>query len=912
MSLNVNLSGVGADTIYIEDNGDPNDGIFIVRSLKGSFAPLVLALPADELSFSFGAGQKVVWNLDEDLGATNVILGSLTNASINPTSISVDQITTTGTVTLAASGSVAELGSDVGADITASALAISAGTGIGSSNAIETQVASLEAETTTGNINFSNIGPVSIGGVTAEIGGLQVANSGSVILTNVGSIYLADTDGGQATVQSGASAGNVTLTASGANAGITSTVDMDAIIATGSVTITAGGNISLGSAGANYDNDVVAGGNVTINAGGYLYLDGFADISATNAGSDVIVNANGIYILDNTGSDASIGATGDVVLTAGAGTDVSIQASAGGVSANGMITISADEIAIATDTFITSLATVILRPTTSGLRINLGDGATSGLDLSDAELDRISAQELVIGSSNAGPLTVSSNISNTNPSLTLLSGDNIVVNAVSLGTTGGLTLKAGRDIVFKTGSTVNVGGVLNGFVDTPSNDTEGGMLTLLGALSAASMTFIGLGDADFLTGSANGETLVGNSGSDVLKGLAGNDILQGGAGSDTLEGGADNDTLDGGIGADTASYASAGGAVTVKLAVAGAQNTVGAGFDTLISIENLVGSDFDDNLTGTTGANTIWGGAGNDLIKADAGNDTVYGGLGDDDIYVDSSGDKVIELVGEGNDRILSTVSYALPANVETLTLVGANPINGTGNSAVNTIIGNDAANTLMGMAGADVLRGNGGNDLLDGGVGPDTMQGGAGNDTYIVDQSADIVSEGVGAGTDQVNSSATFALGVNVENLTLTGSSAVNATGNTASNVIIGNSAANNITGSGDNDTLTGGGGADTFIYSALTDSAVGDMDVITDYVDGVDRLNVSAIDANSTIGGNQAFVRVVGDGAFTSAGQVRLTFDGSHTLVEFNTDADSDAEMAILLTGNHTGDTVEDNWLL
>lgn len=924
MSLSVFFGGVGPDTIIIQDNGDPTDGVFVIHSVNGQFGDLAYAIPADSLSLYFGPDQQVIWNLDEDLGAMNLTIGSLTNSADNPTQVTIDQINTTGAVVIAANGAINELGSDAGVDITAASVALSAGSGVGNLGAIETQVSSIEAETNTGGINIANIGALTVGSVSADIAGLQVATSGSVTLTNIGTISLNDTDGFTAIVSAGANSGHVTLTANGGFAGIGAAVNRDAITAAaGNITLNATGNVSFGTS-ADADNDVRANGNITVNAGGYFYIDGFSDMSSDDfgnaTGGDVTITANGVYVLDTYGLDASVGASGSggghVTLTAREGYEVSIQAvsTAAVWSNSGIVTINGDEITIAADSGITANAgPVILRPTTAGLGVSLGDGSTAALDLSDAEIDRVFANEVIIGSGSAGVLSVVNNISNTNPNLTLLSGDNILVKpGVTLATTGGLTLKAGRDIVLSAGSTVNVTGVLNGFVDTPSDDSEGGVLKLLGTLTAAGMTFQGFGDADTLVGSANGETLAGNSGNDLLKGLAGNDILQGGSGNDTLEGGADNDTLDGGNGNDTATYVSAGAGVTVNLASGAAQNTVSAGLDTLTAIENLTGSEFNDTLSGTATANTIRGLGGNDLIKPGAGNDTVYGGLGDDDVYVDSAGDVVIELVGEGSDRILSTVSYSLPVNVETLTLVGGDPINATGNSAGNSLIGNDANNTLMGMGSADVLRGNGGDDILDGGTGPDNMIGGAGNDTYIVDQSGDTINETVGNGLDQVNSSATFALALNVENLTLTGANNVNATGNVSSNVIIGNSGTNNITGGGDNDTLTGGGGADTFIYTTVTDSTLADLDVVTDYQDGVDRLNVQTIDANTDLGGNQMFSRVVGDGAFTAAAQLRLTFDGTYTHVEFNTDADTDAEFAILLTGNHTGDTVEDNWIL
>jgi Ca2+-binding RTX toxin-like protein len=170
-----------------------------------------------------------------------------------------------------------------------------------------------------------------------------------------------------------------------------------------------------------------------------------------------------------------------------------------------------------------------------------------------------------------------------------------------------------------------------------------------------------------------------------------------------------------------------------------------------------------------------------------------------------------------------------LGANVENLTLTGSGAINGTGNSAANT------------------LTGNGGNNTLDGGQGADAMIGGAGNDTYVIDDGGDTITEAAGEGTDTVRSSVRVTLEANVENLVLTGTSAIHGTGNDAANTITGNGGNNTLDGGGGadvligggggdaliggagNDTLTGGAGADRFVFnSALT---VANVDRITDY---------------------------------------------------------------------------------
>ncbi len=153
------------------------------------------------------------------------------------------------------------------------------------------------------------------------------------------------------------------------------------------------------------------------------------------------------------------------------------------------------------------------------------------------------------------------------------------------------------------------------------------------------------------------------------------------------------------------------------------------------------------------------------------------GRAGDDTYVVNVATDKVTELAGEGTDTIetsLATFSLAALTAVENLTYTGTGNFTGTGNALDNTI------------------RGGIGNDTLNGGTGADLLIGGAGNDTYVVDNPGDVVDEGTGSGTDLVQAAAGFDLSTvlgNVENLTLTGTAAVNGTGNGLANTITGNS---------------------------------------------------------------------------------------------------------------------------
>lgn len=315
-----------------------------------------------------------------------------------------------------------------------------------------------------------------------------------------------------------------------------------------------------------------------------------------------------------------------------------------------------------------------------------------------------------------------------------------------------------------------------------------------------------------LTGAAaiNG---TGNSLDNLIFGNQADNVIDGGLGQDKMLGGAG--TMVGGAGSDTYVVDNAADVVTeitdegFDEIVSSVSFTLGANVEGLTlsgsAAINGTGNALNNVLVGNGASNVLNGGAGGDSLDGGAGSDSLVGGLGDDIYVVDNAGDVVTEALGQGMDEVVASIAYSLGANLENLTLTGTGAINGAGNALDNLLTGN---------VGSNVLDGADGNDTLDGGAGADTLRGGLGDDVYLIDNAADTVVENANAGTDVVQSSLGYVLGANLENLTLTGGGAINATGNALDNVLVGNSADNIIDGKAGNDRLAGGGGNDTFLF--------------------------------------------------------------------------------------------------
>lgn len=429
---------------------------------------------------------------------------------------------------------------------------------------------------------------------------------------------------------------------------------------------------------------------------------------------------------------------------------------------------------------------------------------------------------------------------------------------------------------------------------------EGGNDVVFGG--AGNDLIAGGGGNDVLSGDDGDDQIYGESGSDALFGRDGNDELLGMDGNDRLDGGAGNDLLDGGTGADEMLGGSGDDTYVVNDVADTATELANKGNDTIrttldgytlgANVENLTltgsvelaghGNELDNLLIGNRGSNTLTGGAGNDKLDGGLGADTLIGGTGNDTYIVDNARDTVVELADESVDTVKASVSYALAANIENLILTGTGNIDATGNELDNHLTGNAGDNRLDGAAGADVMAGgrdndtyvvdqrgdvvtenaaegidtvisgidyalganvenlslsgtgdlhgignelanvivgNAGNNMLDGGSGADMQAGGAGDDSYVVDNAGDTVIEAADAGTDAVFASVTYALSGNVENLTLSGSDDINATGNELINTLTGNTGANRLDGGTGADVMAGGTGDDTYVVDNVGD---------------------------------------------------------------------------------------------
>ena len=604
-----------------------------------------------------------------------------------------------------------------------------------------------------------------------------------------------------------------------------------------------GGHIGVGVLEGDFDVGAIIGANTMDASGGRIGI--FAN---DDAPQEITGTQFGDFMFDNSvGGQAQVfhGGGGNDVIMSGDGADTLD----GGTGADAMTG------GLGNDSYVVD---------------DVGDTVT---ELSGEGTDTVQSSLSYTLGANVENLTLtgSANIDGTG------NGD---VNAI-IGNSGNNTLDGGAGADTMTGGAGNDTYIVDDVGDTVTELSGEGTDTVQSSLSYT----LGANVENLtLTGSANIDG-TGNGDVNAIIGNSGNNTLDGGAGADTMTGGLGNDTYVVDNVDDVVTEALNAGTDTV-------QSSINYGLGANVENLTLTGSAVNGN--GNNLDNTITGNSGNNNLSGLGGADTMIGGAGDDNYIVDDAGDVVVENANEGvNDFVVSTVSYTLSSNVESLSLSGAANIDGTGNNLDNTIIGNAGDNILDGGVGADSMGGGFGNDTyvvddvddvvievlnagtdtvqssidyvlgthlenltligsaningtgnsadntlvgnigdntLDGGAGADSMSGGAGNDAYVVDNAGDTVTELSGEGTDTVESSLSYTLGADVENLTLTGVASLYGVGNTDGNVLTGNGAANFLVGLAGNDTLDGGAGADGMMGGTGNDMYV--VDSASDFV--------------------------------------------------------------------------------
>ena len=326
-----------------------------------------------------------------------------------------------------------------------------------------------------------------------------------------------------------------------------------------------------------------------------------------------------------------------------------------------------------------------------------------------------------------------------------------------------------------------------------------------------------------LVGSGYADVLTGDAAANIVQGLDGDDELRGNGGNDVLEGGAGADQLDGGAGVDAVSYRDSDAGITVNLAGGPGEGGHAEG-DVMTGIENVIGSGYDDRITGDNTANRLEGGDGDDQLRGGGGADRLDGGDGEDWVIYGGSDTGVTVNLEEGSGK---------GGDAEGDVMMDIEHVGGTSHNDV--LIGDNGRNVLMGQDGNDELRGNDGNDWLRGRAGADRLDGGDGSDWASYWTSDAGVTVNLEDGTTEGGHAEGDVI-INVENIQGSDHGDV-LVGDNGVNYLRGLDGDDEIQGNGGDDRLYGGAGADIFIF----ETGHGD-DTVYDFTDNEDRIDLSA----------------------------------------------------------------------
>jgi Ca2+-binding RTX toxin-like protein len=374
-----------------------------------------------------------------------------------------------------------------------------------------------------------------------------------------------------------------------------------------------------------------------------------------------------------------------------------------------------------------------------------------------------------------------------------------------------------------------------------------------------------------LTGTEGNDTITGTDADEQIQGLGGDDVLIAGAGNDTVLGGAGNDTLYAG------SMFSAG---DVPPPIGPTDSNI------------LFGGAGDDYLFGDEGIDVLSGDDGNDVLQDDNGDDFLYGGAGNDWLNGGSGAD--ILDGGDGYDIVSFGYSNSISIDLTKASSTWTGDALGDTFTSIEEFRLSGSSDVFVGAGGNDVVLGDSGNDTVSGGSGDDNLDGGMGDDVLNGGDGNDILRGGVGEHHWGRHPSPPFG-----------GNDSLN--GGDGADTLDAGDGADTLAGGLGGDYLVGGEGADMFKYTAVKESqnviinGVSQMDVIADFTQGQDKIDLSAIDANPTLAGNQAFTFIADPAHYTGdwTGVVwQTTAANGIVTINVSIDGDADPEMQIYMS--------------
>jgi trimeric autotransporter adhesin len=708
---------------------------------------------------------------------------------------------------------------------------------VGTTHGVDTIESSVSYTAAANIANLTLIGTAAIVGTGNSLANLITANSGADTLVAVGATATLVGGSGNDTFVVNSATDVVKDTSTAATNTLTSTVnytlptDVSNLVFSGTAALIGTANAANDTLTSNAGADTLVGstGNDTfvVTNAGVVVQD-----SSSTASNAVIAsvsytlptNVNSLS-LSGTAALQGTGNSGNDILTANTGADTLVAGSGSDTLIAGAGT--------AVDSFVGGTGSDLFMVGHAGDVVTVG--ATHGADTIQSSLSYTLPTNV-----NTLALTGSANLAGV-----AVSGNNSVI-----GNAGNDTLKAG------SGSDTLVAGV--------------GIDTLVGGTSAD--TFVVNNSADVLVSlSATANTVVSsfsytlgtNMTSLILQGSAnligaGNAVvnsIQANSGNDTLVAGSGVSSLVGGLGTDlfiinntldvvSEAHPEKSDIDTIQSSVSYTlPNTVDVLLLSGTASLSAHGNSNADEIVGNGGANVLTAGNGNSTLVAGTGLATLIGGSGNNTFVINNVTDVIQETIEGHNNVLMSSVTYTLPATINTLILTGSGNLTATANS------GNDS---IRGNAGSDVLKAGAGSDTLAAGSGLATLVGGSGADTFIVNNSSDVIQSASASVQNVLYSSATYTLPTNVNMLTLTGAANIEAIGNSASDTLIAGAGQDTLVAGSGVATLIGGSGNDTFVVNnssdVVQDSVTGTTNTLQSSVSNTLAANVNNLVLTST----------------------------------------------------------------